>query len=78
MNKAKSGFEGFVYQVGKVVLYLLCALDVKHFVDYSRQIVHIFIIDFFLGLYLLNFETHISTDSSHIAVVLLQVIVHFH
>jgi len=69
--------------MGEMILNLLSSLDISKFIDYPCQKIDIFIFYLLLSLYLLDFETHVSTNSSHTSAgsqsfVFTEVAVHFH
>ncbi len=74
MYEVEEGLEGFVEQVGKVVLDLLSPLNADEGVSYIRQAVHFFFIYFILGSRLFYLQTHISTNPTKVAVFLKMVV----
>jgi hypothetical protein len=76
MDKTKGSFEGLVHQMRKVVLDLLCALNIRKFKAYFRKKVYVVQLGFLFLLQLLDLQTHIAANPADIRVCT-HVIVHF-
>lgn len=68
--KARTRLKRFVYQMGEVVLKLLCPLDVDQLHGESSETVDGIFLDFLILVESLNPQTHVPADSPHRGIVL--------
>lgn len=77
MNESEGSFEWFIHKMGEVILYLLSSLDVYELRAEAGQAINLLIFKFFILFSLLDFQTHVATDSTYVRVIF-HVLVHFH
>lgn len=77
MNELENRFESLINQVRKVVLKLLCSLNIDKVQEYFSEKIQIF--SDFLLVFSGPFElkSHISADASDCSVMIFERIVHF-
>ena len=65
MDELEDGLKGLVDKMGKVILNLLCLLDIKNVDDDAAQPIQVLIFVHLFIFYLFCLQTHVAADTAH-------------